>query len=264
MHRFLVRDFKFWEDVILEDKKLVFQIFKVLRFSEWDILALFDWKKNIDYIYKINEIEKDKLALSFEKEMKKNSELMFDLNLYQAIPNKISKIEYILQKATEVWFKKIIFFRSKRSQKLNISENKIERFKNIVLEATEQSWRNLLPEIVFVNEKPLSWILSHSQEKEATLRKNYTELVCDKLISWKSIFLHTIDSEDSSNLKELKLDIQKNINIFIWPEGGFSDEEIDKFNSLNFKKVYLWNRILRTETAWVVVWFFISQYFLHP
>jgi 16S rRNA U1498 N3-methylase RsmE len=27
----------------------------------------------------------------------------------------------------------------------------------------------------------------------------------------------------------------------------------------NFKKVFLWNRILRTETAWIVTGFYITQ-----
>jgi 16S rRNA U1498 N3-methylase RsmE len=32
------------------------------------------------------------------EEIKKNTELNFELNLFQAMPNKLEKIEYILQK----------------------------------------------------------------------------------------------------------------------------------------------------------------------
>jgi 16S rRNA (uracil1498-N3)-methyltransferase len=51
----------------------------------------------------------------------------------------------------------------------------------------------------------------------------------------------------------------KDVNIFIWPEWGFSEEEIENFLKNNFKKVFLWNRILRTETAGVVTGFYITQ-----
>ena len=235
MHRFLVKNLESKEKIILENKYLVFQIYKVLRFSKWESLILFNWKDNLDCIYEIIEIEKDRIFLNLIEAKEKDSELDFNLNLYQSIPNKTSKMEYILQKATEVWFKKIIFFKSERSQKLNISENKLERFEKIVIEATEQSNRNVTPKIDFID----------SLSKEVIL--------------WENLFLHTQKDNEALSLKNLELNYDKDINIFIWPEWGFSDEEIKIFNDMDFKKVYLWNRIFRTETAWIVVWFFISQ-----
>lgn len=60
-------------------------------------------------------------------------------------------------------------------------------------------------------------------------------------------------------LKNLDIDYSKNINIFVWPEGWFDSNEIEKFLVEWFENVYLWKRILRTETTWVTVWFFIVQ-----
>jgi 16S rRNA (uracil1498-N3)-methyltransferase len=60
------------------------------------------------------------------------------VSLYQALPNKYEKIEYILQKGVEVGISKFVFFRSDRSQKLLLSPAKIERFAAIAREAVEQ------------------------------------------------------------------------------------------------------------------------------
>ena len=77
-----------------------------------------------------------------------DSEIDFELNIIQAFPNKIEKIEYVLQKGTEIWVTGFYFFRSERSQKLNLSENKIERLERIITEATEQSGRSVIPKLI--------------------------------------------------------------------------------------------------------------------
>jgi len=41
-----------------------------------------------------------------------------------------------------------LFFKGDRSQKLNISENKIKRFKKIILESAELSGRNIIPNLI--------------------------------------------------------------------------------------------------------------------
>jgi RsmE family RNA methyltransferase len=60
-------------------------------------------------------------------------------------------------------------------------------------------------------------------------------------------------------LKNLSLNYTRNINLFVWPEWWFSSKEILEFEKNNFKKVFLGNRILRTETVWIISGFFIAQ-----
>ena len=72
--------------------------------------------------------------------------------------------------------------------------------------------------------------------------------------------MHTKD-ENSLKLKEIKAKSWEKINIFIGPEWWFSDEEIEIFQKNNFQKIFLWNRILRTETVGFTVAFFIIQNF---
>jgi len=246
MQRFYIPSFEKQETFIIEDKDIFYQLVKVLRIIEWKKIIFFDWKTQKDYIYEIVEINKKTIKTKLLEEVEKNTELNFDLNLFQALPNKLEKIEYILQKWVEVWFKKFVFYRSERSQKLVISDKKEERLKKIIVEAVEQSGRNFVPELQ---------ILSKNLDK--------------KNIEWKSLFLHT-KNNNSQNLKDfidsLSIEgfsslkkIEENINLFIWPEWWFSESEIKNFEEKKFARIYLWNRILRTETAWIVVGFTLWQ-----
>ena len=219
--------------IIANSNDIYHQLTKVLRSKTWEEIILFDWNNFFDYSYKIESIEKKSISLKLTNKIQKPTENQIILNLYQSIPNKQEKVELILQKWVEVWYNSFYFFKSERSQNLKINENKIERFKKIITEAVEQSGRNIVPKLHFL------------------------EKIDFKTIKWLNIYFHT----DKTNAKKLKsLDIKSwKANIFIGPEWGFSDNEISIFNKYWFQKVNLWNSILRTETAWIVVWFYLLE-----
>jgi len=221
----------FWNDFIIENKDIIHQLLNVLRYKIWQEIIFFNGKELIDYKYSIQEIWKKYIKLFFIEKIIKNEYYNKKVYLYQALPNKIDKIEDILDKATQIWVYKIIFFKSERSQKILINEHKIDRFKKIIIESVELSNRNILPKLEIIDKIDLSHI------------------------SWEKIYFHTIECE-SILLKNLvfKDDI---VNIFIWPEWGFSWNEEQNFNTNWFTKVYLWNNILRTQTAWIVASFYI-------
>ena len=249
MQRFHIPYFEKQEFFIIEDKNIFHQLVKVLRIKEWKKVIFFDWKIQKDYIYEIIEINKKTIKTYFIEEIDKETELEFELNLFQALPNKLEKIEYILQKWVEVWIKNFVFYRSERSQKLIISNKKFDRLYKILLEAVEQCWRNIIP--------------SFKLEAEDYKWKFLSNFEWDEYMKvWKNaIFLHTEDKE-SKNLQDYISSIVWNIekqDIYIWPEWWFSEEEISYFERNNFSRIHLWNRILRTETAWIVVWFTLWQ-----
>jgi len=94
----------------ITDKDLYNQITKVLRSKIWENFIFFNSIDQVDYIYKLEEIKKNSLVFSFiEKIEKKESDLI--LNLYNSLPNKYEKIEYIIQKWTEVWISNFYFFK---------------------------------------------------------------------------------------------------------------------------------------------------------
>jgi len=141
MQRIFIEDQVLWEEkLVLSNADIVFQLSKVLRSKAWDEVVFFDWKESVDYKYEITNIWKKEIEFKYIEKIENISENEYDINLYQALPNKLSKLEYILQKWVETWLSNFIFFRSDRSQKLVLSENKIERLKKILTEAVEQSW----------------------------------------------------------------------------------------------------------------------------
>lgn len=218
----------------IDDREFKNQVLKVLRWKINDDFIFFDGKNDKDFVYKLYDIQKDKLFFEKISEIEKKSEINFELNLFASLPNKIEKIEFIVQKATEIWVTNIYFWKSERSQKIFLNENKIERIKKIILEAVEQSGRNKIPEF-----------------------KIFEKIDLEK-IEWKNIFLHT-KNENSKNLKDINF--AEKINIFTWPEWWFSDQEVKFFEEKNWERIYLWDRILRTETAGIVTSFFIIQNF---
>lgn len=220
---------------VLTDNDMIHQLVKVLRVKIWEKIIFFDWNDSYDYIFQIKQINKKDIVLEQVWRENKNTEIDFELNLYQSLPNKMDKIELILQKWVEVGIKNFVFFRSERSQKLLISDNKIDRLNKIIVEAIEQSGRNSMPELVILD------------------KYDFSPLKNDQ-----NIIFHT-KSEDTVSLKNLELDYSKNINLFVWPEWGFSDDEIKNFKRIFWKKVHLWDRILRTETTGIVTSFFIIQ-----
>lgn len=234
MQRFLLEtDILEQEEIILKDEEIIYQLIKVLRAKPTDQVIFFDGQTFCDYIYEIKSIDKKNIIFSFISKQEKKEEFK-GLSLYQSLPNKIDKIEDIIQKWTEIWYSHFYFFRSERSQDIYISENKILRFKKIIQEAVEQSWRNIIPQLHFLDNLD---ILN---------------------IKWQNIFFHT-DVELSQKLSDISFDFSSEINIFVGPEWGFSPKENDIFLQNNFMKVYLGNNILRTQTTWIVVWFHILQ-----
>lgn len=235
MQRFYFENIK--DYFFIEDKNFINQVLKVLRSQLWDKFIFFDGKKHTDFVFEISEIQKNKIFFKKLEEIDKNSEIGFEINLFSSIPNKLEKIEFIAQKWTEVWVSNFYFFKSQRSQKIFLNENKVDRIKKIIQEAAEQSNRNKIPNFQIIE-----------------------KIDFEKLKKEKNIFLHTKD-ENSIKLSEIKAKSWEKINIFIGPEWWFSDEEIEIFQKNNFQKIFLWNRILRTETVGFTVAFFIIQNF---
>lgn len=220
------------ETLRVDDEEINYQLQKVLRSQVGSKVIFFDGKNSQDCVFEIIQIEKRHILFT-RKEVREKSWSVWNLELYQSLPNKLEKLEWILQKWVEVWYTKFHIFRAQRSQDLKISENKFERLQKIITEAVEQSGRNDIPEIVFHTKLDFS------------------------LIEWEKYYFHT-DPLISKTLKNVEFSWEKQ-NIFVWPEWGFDETEIASFEKENFQSITLGKNILRTETASIVVGFYISQ-----
>ncbi|MFI3209744.1 MAG: RsmE family RNA methyltransferase [Peptostreptococcaceae bacterium] len=224
-------------NINLEDNKAkingedVKHISKVLRLRVGEEVEICD-KENSEYICEINSIEKDEVCLNILTKKEVNREPKIKIKVYQGVP-KGPKMEYILQKLTEVGVCEIILVDTKRSiSKFDKKEDKkLERFERIIYEASKQSKRGQIP--------VLRGVLSF---KEA-------------LVDMKNNDLNVVpyENERTTSIKKAIKGVNiDSIGIFIGPEGGISEEEIESLEENNFTSVSLGPRILRTETASVV------------
>jgi 16S rRNA (uracil1498-N3)-methyltransferase len=143
------------------------------------------------------------------------------VTLYQSLIKK-DNFELVLQKGTELGIK--IFVPVLAARSVKIKDEVPARWFEIVREAAEQCGRTELPEL-----KPIA------KFKDAI--KNYS-----------GIGLLAHEEEKDLPIQHL-LGGEKNLSIFIGPEGGFSPEEITLAKSSRIKPVSLGKNILRAETA---------------
>ncbi len=128
----------------------------------------------------------------------------------------------MLEKGTELgvsYFHPII---SERSEKKNIN---FERARKIVREASEQSGRGSLPSI------------SDLANFEDSLNNDFS-----------SIAFHPTGDKFNKN----DFEREKAIGIFIGPEGGWSNKELELFTEKGVKILSFGQQILKAETAAIV------------
>ena len=207
-------------------------ISRVLRSRENDKLEVCDMDNN-EYICEIREINKDNILLDRIEKVNIKRESNLKVKLYQGMP-KGTKMELILQKLTEIGVDEIVLVQAKRSvTKIDNKkeDKKIERWERIIYEAAKQSKRGKIPK--------LTGVLTF---KEALADMQNNDLnICP------------YENERTISIKEAIKDSSANtIGIFVGPEGGFEEEEVEKIQEIDGKVVSLGPRILRTETASVV------------
>ncbi|MBP9779739.1 16S rRNA (uracil(1498)-N(3))-methyltransferase [Candidatus Gracilibacteria bacterium] len=225
MQRFFVT-FPLSIDINLTDPMIYSQMVRVLRVKIGEHVILFDGD-GTETEYEIQTIEKKGIHLTGVGQREPHTEQKKKISLYQGMPNKYEKIEYILQKGVEVGIQKFIFFRSDRSQKLLLSSAKLDRFKSIAREALEQCGGCIMPEIEFLDRMPICQSPDHNIVLDTTGKlctmHEFTEL--------------------------------QNIHLWVGPEGGWSDGEREIMVGYGFIFARFGERILRTETAGIVTSF---------
>ena len=181
---------------------------------------------------KIAAFYEDAVCLDIIEEDYNDTELPVKIYLFQGLP-KGDKMEYIIQKCVEIGVFAIIPVEMKHCiVKLDDkkAKSKIARWQSISESAAKQSKRNIIPEIMDVC----------SFDKALELAK--------------TLDLIMVPYENKDGMKatvEALRELQnvKSVGIFIGPEGGFEEKEIEKTLEVNAKVISLGKRILRTETA---------------
>ena len=189
-----------------------------------------------DYYCKIESISDEEIKALILDEEFEGTELPTELYLFQGLP-KSDKMELIIQKAVELGVKEIIPVATKRcvvklDNKKEVS--KIKRWQAISESAAKQSRRTIIPEVAPV-----------MTFKEAINRAKEFEL---GIIPYENF-------KDMKETREVLEKVQKGIKIgiFIGPEGGFEESEVQYALENGIRPISLGKRILRTETAGLTI-----------
>ena len=207
--------------VEVKDKEIIHKIKDVLRLKENGDIYVFDGEGS-EYIYKIRGIDRDVVVLEKKKQARKETVALNKVILGFPLIRE-AKIDFILQKTTELGVTGFSPFISARSLQTKPSISKIKRWRKIIVEAVRQSGRLWIPEVY-----------------EATSLGE---------IAKKDYSLKIAASIEGMSPKEVLSKNEGDVFIVVGPEGDFSYEEYDELKREGFKFIKLSQYILRTETA---------------
>ena len=210
-------------------------ISNVLRMKQGEGVWISDGGQK-EYRCAIEAFSADEVLLHIIYAQEPDYELPSRIYLFQGLP-KADKMELIIQKAVELGAYEIIPVETKRCVvKLDGKKaaKKVERWQQIAESAAKQSKRMLIPNV--------HQVLSF---KEAL---KYAESMDIRLIPYEL-------AKGMQETKEILAAIEQgqSIGIFIGPEGGFEEKEVEAAISEGAKPITLGKRILRTETAGLAI-----------
>lgn len=219
LHRFYVSQ-PLGEEVVIDNVSLIHQWKNVFRYEKGNTVVLFNGDGH-DYSYSIFEITKNNCSLTRVESTLAITPL-HTITLCLALIKK-DAFEFAVQKTTELGITSIVPILSSRSLEKNLS---LERLGKIAVEAAEQSGRGTIPRLLSAT--PLKNILETIEPHQVGI-----------ILSISAKPLH-------GALETLK---NKEILLFIGPEGGWSEDDIAIMKEKGFHEYSLGVTTLRAETA---------------
>lgn len=206
--------------LLIEDEE--FHHFRVMRAQEGDSLELVNGQGALA-VASVIQIEKKRAYLQIERV--KSFDIPDNrLVLALAIP-RINRLDFIVEKGTELGLTDLWLFPGQRSERKELTEHQLERLRSIAIAAMKQCGRLFLPKICL---KP-------------------------PLTKWEPLpftaFFGDVDPAAPA------LNTQKIPNktiVFIGPESGFENTEIETLRKMGVQGVKLHSNILRVDTAALV------------
>lgn len=195
---------------------------KVLRLQKDDLIEIIDGKGNF-YHAKITVPDAKKTRFVIQQTEHEFGKRNHYLHIAIAPTKNIERLEWFVEKATEIGIDEITPILCHRSERKIINH---ERLNKVITSAVKQSLKAYHPKLNQL--VPLSTLINE-------------EIEAQKWIA------HCVDNEKVS-IKEALIP-QKKYLIIIGPEGDFSPAEIDLALKNEFQAITLGNSRLRTETA---------------
>lgn len=223
LHRFFIKpEAVRGQEIILEDKNLINQIKKVFRLKIGAGVLFLD-NSGKEYKSAIKELGDSEIKFEVIEVLENKNEPDLKITLCQSLCKK-DKFEWILQKGTEIGVSEFVPVIAERTEKLGLNR---ERAEKILREAAEQSERGIIPKLAEV--KNFEEAIKNSVGEKILLDKSGKSI---KTFNHKPPAFH--------------------LNIFIGPEGGWTEKELKLAKESNAKIISLGPLVLRTETVGLV------------
>jgi len=218
LHRYYLPNIELTHDLWIDNQVLFHQWTRVLRYEVGREVELFNDKLE-DRIYKILKIGDNAVHLELVTQLEPNVPKR-DLYLCFSLLKK-DKVEWVLQKGTELGVRHFIPLLTDRTEKTGFD---IERAEKIVIEASEQCGRSDIPRV----REPMK-----------------LETAIDEL--QKEVTLYVAE-QGSPEYLDITLK-PSSIAVLVGPEGGWSESENQLFKDKELKYIALSKFTLRAETA---------------
>lgn len=212
---------------------------KVLRLKVKDMITVSNGSGQ-GYVGELTSINNKQVLVKIKKELKSIEKDIPSLVLYQGIA-KGSKMDFIIQKAVELGVRTII---------PTITEHTVVRLKDKEIEKKQLRWQKIAEEAA----KQSKSLIMPKVSKPILFKE-----AISKVGSGSSNYMHLLAYEAERNtsvrdyLQKCCLYDYDGLGIWIGPEGGFHQEEVELAVKSNVHTVTLGPRILRTETSGMVM-----------
>jgi len=206
-------------------------LIRVLRTQVDTPITLFNGD-GFDYLCRTLDDNSKKTRVLVESKIQLNTESNLNLTLIQGL-SRHDRMETTIQKSVELGVNKIIPIICQRSNIKSSTDKvqkKLDRWRKVAISACEQSHRNRIPDvsnIILLNE------LNQHLDQDSI-----------------KIILNPTAKESLKDIKNKYHELPHDaMSIFIGPEGGLNNDEIEQLKNIAFTGVTFGPRILRTETA---------------
>lgn len=194
----------------------------VLRYAQGQEIHVVDGEGQ-HYEGTIKRIDKKKVLVDIHATKGQSGSLT---TLALGVIKNRQRLEFAIEKAVELGVGRIVLFDAENSEKSNV---RLSRIRNIILSAMKQSLRAWLPKVEFYNS--LDEIIEELHNEAFLVAHEKSNPIPADTVDWAEI----------SRLPH---------TVFIGPEGGFSEKELDRFGKHeNTFLINLGSARLRTETA---------------
>lgn len=219
-------------EAVLDDPAELRHLTRVLRLKPGDPVLLFDGEGK-EYAATIKQLKDRQASFSLAGEPsleipEPSFRIILGIGLLKS-----AKLEWLIQKATELGVGEILPFHSLRvvpRPEEAATHNRLGRWEKIAAEAAKQCRRSRIPRIY--PPRPFAEALAVFPE-------------CQRFFLW--------EKEKDRTLKEALNFSSPAVYALVGPEGGFSAEEAQRAEAAGFSPVRLGPRILRAETAGLVI-----------